>query len=305
MTPVNGLHHVTAIAGGAQKNLTFYRDTLGQRFVKKTVNFDDPGTYHLYYGDEVGNAGTIMTFFPWEHMRPGRKGAGQVILTSFSIPSGAMDFWRGRLGAPLRQDELFGERRAVFADPDGLEFAVVEQEDDPRTPWETDEISADVAIRGFRGVTLGLRDGASTARILTEIFGYSEVGTEDGVTRYTTKHSRTAETIDLEVDAQMPLGQEGAGSVHHVAFSVPDRAAQDTVRRALVEAGHQVTPQIDRDYFYAIYTRTPGGVLFEVATEEPGFTADEAKEALGTGLKLPTQHEHLRSRIEEVLPEIS
>lgn len=304
---INGLHHVTAISGSAQGNYDFYRKALGLRFVKKTVNFDDPGTYHLYYGDETGAPGTAITFFPWESIRKGEIGAGQVSVTHYAVPAGSLGFWAQRLpgfGATHLADEtVFGEPRSVWADTDGLRFALVETEDD-RAPWTGEGIPTDKAIRGFRGVTLALRDGASTARILTEVFGYEAAAEEGAVQRFTTGNSSTANIVDLHVDAQMPLGREGAGTVHHVAFAVENRAAQMEVKARMEAAGMRVTPQIDRDYFYAIYSRTPGGVLFEVATNEPGFTADEPLETLGEALKLPTQHEPLRARIEQVLPEL-
>ncbi|MEL6679277.1 MAG: ring-cleaving dioxygenase, partial [Pseudomonadota bacterium] len=286
---VQGLHHVTAIAGSARGNLEFYRDALGLRFVKKTVNFDDPGTYHLYYGDETGSAGSIMTFFPWEGMRQGQTGAGQTVLTHFAVPVGSLGFWTGRLpsfGAELlREEVVFGARRAVLADPDGLRFAMVEREDG-RMPWRAEGIGADVAVRGFAGVTLAVRDGTSTARVLTEVFGYTAEGAEGSLRRFRAR-SGAADVVDLEIDPAMPLGQEGAGSVHHVAFSVPDREAQLAMRARMEAAGLRVTQQIDRDYFWAIYSRVPEGILFEVATDEPGFAVDEPVEALGTALKLP------------------
>ncbi|MBB5515854.1 glyoxalase family protein [Rubricella aquisinus] len=306
---IQGLHHVTAISGGAQRNLDFYAKALGLRFVKKTVNFDDPGTYHLYYGDETGSAGTIMTFFPWENARAGRIGAGQVSLTQFAVPAGALPFWAERLPAMgathTGDDTLFGEARSLWTDPDGLAFALVEMADDTRTPWPADGIPAGHAIRGFRGVTLALRDGEAERTILTEVFDYAVTGQEGRVTRLTTTHAGAAEIVDLHIDPEMPMGVEGGGSVHHVAFSVKDRAAQMAVRARMEAAGMRVTQQIDRDYFWAIYSRTPGGILFEVATEEPGFAADEPVESLGQALKLPTQHEPMRARIEAVLPKLS
>ncbi|MEL6127280.1 MAG: ring-cleaving dioxygenase [Pseudomonadota bacterium] len=301
---VQGLHHVTAIAGSAAGNLHFYRDALGLRFVKKTVNFDDPGTYHLYYGDEVGSAGTIMTFFPWEGIRQGAAGAGQVTLTQFAVPDGSLDFWRARLpgfGAVFVRDEtLFDDARAIFTDPDGLAFALVERAD-ARSPWLVSGVGSEVAIRGFTGVTLSVRDGSSTAAVLTEVFGYAAEG-EDGATHRFRARSGAADVVDLHVDATMPLGREGSGSVHHVAFSVPDRTAQRAMKARMEAAGLRVTEQIDRDYFWAIYSRVPEGILFEVATDEPGFAVDEPVDELGTGLKLPKQHEPLRERIEAVLP---
>lgn len=311
-SPVTGLHHVTAISSNAQGNLDFYAKALGLRFVKRTVNFDDPTAYHLYYGDQLGAAGTIMTFFPWAGIRKGHVGAGQVAVTQFSAPQGALAFWTARLpgkGAKLIAEEtVFGEKRAVFTDPEGLIFAVVESADD-RAPWVADDIPEDAAIRGFRGVTLAIREEGLTRRLLEEALGYQEVGTADlargRLVRLKSKRPAAAggaDVVDLHVDPEMAAGLEGAGVVHHVAFSVPDRAAQEVVRQAMLGMGQAVTHQIDRDYFFAIYARTPSGVLFEVATEEPGFTADEPADSLGQSLKLPSQHEPRRAAIEQALP---
>lgn len=312
MSPVTGLHHVTAIAGDPRRNAAFYTQALGQRLVKKTVNFDDPGTYHLYYGDEIGAAGTVMTFFPWANAPQGSVGAGQVSITQYAVPDGALPFWRERLpamGARLIKDEevVFGERRAVFADPDGLLLALVETEDS-RRPWLAEGVTSDVATRGFHGVTLALSEGGSTAAILQGPLGYAPEGVETvgtGELRRFRRQGGVAAVVDLHVDASMNRGREGVGTVHHVAFSVPDSAAQDAVRKALLTLGLQVTPQIDRQYFNAIYTRTPGGVLFEVATEDPGFARDEEVARLGETLKLPAQYEAHRDRIEAVLPALA
>ncbi|MEO0912921.1 MAG: ring-cleaving dioxygenase, partial [Pseudomonadota bacterium] len=292
-----------------QENLDFYAKALGQRFVKKTVNFDDPGTYHLYYGDEAGAPGTIMTFFPWAGVPKGSVGAGQVSITHYAVPPGSLAFWRQRLpahGATLIAEEtVFGEARAVFEDPHGLVLALVEAED-TRTPWLADGIGPDEAVRGFHGVTLALHEAGPTAKLLEDVFEYQEVakaplGTGERI-RYRASHGTHAGIVDLHVDPSLPAGRDGAGTVHHVAFSVADRAAQAEVQARLRAAGQQVTQQIDRDYFWAIYTRTPGGILFEVATAEPGFAVDEPLESLGTALKLPSQHEAKRARIEAVLP---
>jgi glyoxalase family protein len=310
-TEIRGLHHVTAITGTAQGNHDFYVRALGLRFVKRTVNFDDPSAWHLYYGDRTGAAGTIMTFFAWEGARRGRPGAGQVAITQFAIPKGAMGFWTDRLpgfGATrVARETVFGEDRAVFADPEGLPFALVEV-DDPRAPWITDDVAEAVAIRGFRGVTLALRDDAGTAAVLRDAFGYAAAGeTALGAGRLTrlALPGSPSGVVDLHVDPTLAPGVEGAGSVHHVAFAVPDRAAQMRVRERMRAAGLRVTQQIDRDYFWAIYARTPGGVLFEVATEEPGFAVDEPVESLGSSLKLPRMHEPLRARIEAALPPLA
>lgn len=309
-SPVQGLHHVTAISAGAQRNLDFYAGALGLRFVKKTVNFDDPGTYHLYYGDRLGRPGTAITFFPWENAYRGQVGAGQVTITQYAVPTGSLGFWKDRLpdrGARLIAEEtLFGEDRLILQDPDGLLIALVATDKDDREPWTTAEIGAEAAIRGFHGVTIALRDGAGVAEILTGLFGYELLAEEDEnrgrIARYATPNARTARFVDIQTGDDLPAGVDGAGTVHHVAFSVPDRAAQKQVQEAVARAGHRVTPQIDRDYFHAIYFRTPGGVLFEVATDEPGFARDEDPAHLGEALKLPRQHEPLRERLERVLP---
>jgi glyoxalase family protein len=299
-----GLHHVTAIAGEAQRIHDFYAGALGLRFVKKTVNFDDPSAYHLYYADRTGSAGTVMTFFAWPGARRGAVGVGQAGVTQFAVPPGSLAFWRARLakrGATLLDRAApFGEAAAYVADPDGLVLMLVEAED-PRAPWTTDEIGADAAVRGFRGVTLTLRHGEGVGRVLTEAFGYRVAAQDGGVTRYALEGS-PAGVVDVEADPAAAAGREWAGVVHHVAFAVKDRTAQLRVRAAMEAAGLRVTPQIDRDYFWAIYSRTPGGVLFEVATEEPGFAVDEPVEKLGTGLMLPKQHAHLRAAIEAALP---
>ncbi len=312
-TTVDGLHHVTSISASAAGTHGFHAGVLGQRLVKKTVNFDDPMTYHLYYGDTTGSAGSVMTFFPWEGIRGGRIGAGQVAITQYAVPRGSLDFWERRLGeagAPVRAREtVFGEERLVTEDRDGLLYALVETDVVGRTPWAADGITEAEALRGFHGATLALQEGGATARLLTDVLGYAQTGEqalgESGRLLRFEAAGGPARVIDLHVDPRMPRGVEGAGSVHHIAFSVPDRAAQAEVRQALMAVGQAVTPSIDRQYFHAIYTRTPGGVLFEVATEEPGFATDEDVEALGTALKLPPQHEPLRPRIEAVLPPLA
>lgn len=308
-TPVAGLHHVTAISGAAQGNYDFYVKALGLRFIKKTVNFDDPSAYHFYFGDAVGSAGAIMTFFPWEGARPGRVGAGQVAITQFAAPEGSLGFWRERLpeyGARVVvEEELFGEKRLVATDPEGMIFAIVEVSGDDRAPWTGGGVAPAQAIRGFRGVTLAIREEGLTRRILEQAFGYAQTAStplQDGALTRLRAARGAADVVDLHVDAGMAMGVEGAGVVHHVAFSVKDRAEQDAVRRAILALGQPVTPPIDRDYFFAIYARTPSGVLFEVATEEPGFAVDEPVEALGTALKLPKQHEPRRAEIEAALP---
>ena len=312
---VEGLHHVTAICGDPARNRAFHVEALGLRMVKKTVNFDDPTAWHLYYGDAVGSAGAAITFFAWADAPVGRIGAGQAAVTQYAVPPGALGFWIERLprfgAAPLGTAPLFGAPCARFSDPDGLIFALVEA-DDPRAPWTTPEVGPEVAIRGFHGVTLALREAASTARILTEAFGYSETAREPGpdgalLIRLSAQGGAgsPAGVVDLAVDPATPAGRPGRGTVHHVAFSTPDHAAQLRVRARLAAIGLSVTEQIDRTYFTAIYARTPGGVLFEVATDGPGFDVDEPRDALGETLVLPSRYEPMRARIIEALPALN
>lgn len=308
ITQIKGLHHVTSMAADAQENNAFFTRLLGLRRVKKTVNFDAPDVYHLYYGDETGSAGTIMTYFPFPHIVKGRPGSGEVSETAFSVPEGSLGYWRDRLTLAgvggLEEVEQFGEKRLRFLGPDGDGFALVETSGDPRAPYARGPVPAETGIHGFRGVTMRLRDGAATAELL-KFMGYEEVAREGTMTRLAIRDGNGADLVDLEVLPDAAPARQGAGSVHHVAFAVEDRAAQLAVRKALVNAGAHVTPVIDRDYFWAIYFRTPGGVLFEIATNEPGFARDEDVAHLGEALKIPAQHAHLRERIEQLLVPIT
>jgi glyoxalase family protein len=304
---INGLHHVTAISGAPQANLDFYAKVLGLRFVKRTVNFDDPSVYHLYYGNETGAPGTAMTFFPWEHLPPARRGTGEVAQTAFSVPAGSLDFWRerlARLGVPHHQPEpRFGDQMLELTDPDGLPLALVAAvAPDPRDPWTASAIGVEHAVRGFHGVSLSLDVGAATAELLTEVMGYEHMASDDRAHRYAAPHGATARYVDIVEAPNGAPAASGRGSVHHIAFAVEDDDAQDDFRQRLIGAGHRVTPRIDRTYFHSIYFRTPGGVLFEIATAGPGFTVDEPRATLGQELKLPQQHEHLRARLEQMLP---
>ena len=310
------LHHVTAIAGDSQANLDFYTGALGLRLVKRTVNFDDPGTYHLYYGDRVGSPGTALTFFPFPNAGPGRPGLGQAILTQFSVPPGSLDFWEQRLraaGAPVQDRETqFGELRLIARDPDGAAFALVETENDPRADddalWTPAGVGAEQAIRGLHGVTLALEDASGVAHILTEAFAYRREGEQateangEAATLIRYRGDGPGSVLDILEAPGLAEGRDGAGAVHHVAFRVADRAAQSQMQRRLAALGHPTTPQIDRNYFWSVYFRTPGGVLFELATDDPGFTVDEPEQALGEALKLPPQYEGSRRRIEAALP---
>jgi glyoxalase family protein len=307
LTQIKGLHHVTSMAADAQDNNTFFTKTLGLRRVKKTVNFDAPDVYHLYYGDEIGSPGSVMTYFPFPHIVKGSRGAGEVAETVFSVPSGSLGYWKERLSAHgvanLQEEESFGEKRLRFAGPDGDGFALAEVSGDNRSAFGAGPVSAEDGVHGFHGVTMRLRDGGATGELL-RFMGYEQVDRRGELTRYAVKGGNGADFVDLEVLPGAPSAQQGAGSVHHVAFAVEDRAAQLEVRKALLDTGYHVTPVIDRDYFWAIYFRTPGGVLFEVATNEPGFDRDEDTAHLGQALKLPRQHAHLRGRLEQLLPPI-
>ncbi|TVT41370.1 ring-cleaving dioxygenase [Hymenobacter setariae] len=301
-----GLHHITAIASNAQRNFNFYTKVLGLRFLKRTVNFDAPDTYHFYFGDEVGSAGTILTFFPWENMTPGRRGPGQATEIGYAVPKGSLDFWQKRFEANgvtyNKPAEKFGERYLTFLDPDGLKLELTEVADDSRTPWATADVSADVATRGFHHITLTLSDVKATAAVLTDVFGYRLVAQHVNRFRYATDALGTANIVELVAAPGEARGHVAAGSVHHVAFRVKDDATQLYFRDLLIKKGFQVTPQIDRQYFHAMYFREPGGVLFEVATDNPGFMVDEPLAELGTHLMLPPQYESQRAAIEAHLP---
>ncbi|OBZ94704.1 dioxygenase [Pararhizobium polonicum] len=307
LTQIKGLHHVTAMAADARTNNRFFTDVLGLRRVKKTVNFDAPDVYHLYYGDETGAPGTVMTYFPFPDMGPGRPGTGEVGTTVFSVPEGSLGFWSDRLSSHgvtgLKAEQTFGEKRLNFAGPDGDGFALVEVRDDNRPVWTANGVSGDHAIRGFHSVAMRLRDEGATAELL-KFIGYETLEARDGVTRLIVPGGNGAGLVDLETMPNIQRGQQGAGSVHHVAFSVENREKQLEVRKALMDTGYNVTPVIDRDYFWAIYFRAPGGVLFEIATNEPGFDRDEDTAHLGEALKLPQQHKHLRPILEQHLAKL-
>ena len=301
---IRGLHHVTSFAGDAQRNNMFFTKTLGLRRVKKTVNFDNPDVYHLYYGDENGTPGSVMTYFPFPHIGHRRPGTGEVGTTVFAVPEDSLDFWKERFTSRgvnnLKEDESFGSKRLHFTGIDGDSLALIEHKDDVRMPWHVDDIPADVAIRGFHSTVLHLQDDGATAELL-RFMGYDDIGSSNGIRRFIVEGGNAANVIDLETTPTANRAQTGSGSVHHVAFEVDNREKQLEVRKALVDTGYQVTPVIDRDYFWAIYFRTPGGVLFEVSTDEPGFARDEDKAHLGEVLKLPTQHAHLREFLEKTL----
>ncbi len=304
LTQIKGLHHVTSMAKDARENNQFFTSKLGLRRVKKTVNFDAPDVYHLYYGDENGTPGSVMTYFPFPNIGKGRTGAGEVGATAFAVPEGTLAYWETRLAqdgvSGITHDTSFGQKRIGFDGPDGERFALVEVAGDKRAPWANGGVPADEAIRGFHSASLRLRDGGATEELL-KYMGYETVDTSGGIKRLAIANGNGADVIDIETMPGAPFADLGAGSVHHIAFAVEDRAKQLEVRKALIDTGHHVTPVIDRDYFWAIYFRTPGGVLFEIATNEPGFDRDEDTAHLGEALKLPTQHAHLRPYLEKHL----
>lgn len=305
-----GLHHITAIAGDAQRNFTFYSKILGLRFIKKTVNFDDPGTYHFYFGDETGSAGTILTFFPWGNSIPqGRRGAGMATEIGYSVPKGSLEFWMERFEKYNviynKPAEKFGERYLTFLDPDGLKLELTEVANDTRKPWTTDEVGTDTALRGFHHITLTLNNMEGTKKILTDVFGYRLSATEVTRSRFITDAVENAAIVDIVELKDEKRGHVANGTVHHVAFRVPNDEVLMHFREKVAAAGLNITPQIDRNYFHSLYFREPGGVLFEIATDNPGFTVDEPLEELGKNLKLPAQYESRREDIEAHLVPIN
>lgn len=301
-----GLHHVTAIAGNAKRNLDFYTRILGLRFIKKTVNFDDPHTYHFYYGDYYGSPGTILTFFPWEGAASGKRGTGQATEVGFSVPEGSLDFWLNRFkdyGIIYNKPATnFEEEYLTVLDPDGLKLElVVSSKPDSRMGHTTEAISEKQTVKGFHHVTLTLSSIKPTADILTGIFGYKLINQHVNRYRFATDAIESSAIIDLVEVPGESRGQVAVGSVHHIAFRVKDDATEMKFREIIESKGFQITPQIDRNYFHSLYFREPGGVLFEIATDNPGFTADESLEELGKNLKLPSQYEPRRKEIETAL----
>ena len=306
-----GIHHVTAIAGAARRNLDFYTGTLGLRLVKKTVNFDDPGTYHFYYGDETGTPGTILTFFPWDDAASGRLGVGEIQEAVFRVPDGAIGYWTHRLvahgvahEAPQRR---FGETVLALRDPDGMRLALVATPRAGEEPaWSDGTVPAQYAVRGFHGVSLLLAEAAPTGAILTDVLGFAETGREGDVVRFQAAGAEIGGIVDVRIAGDFPRGHLGRGSVHHIAFRAADDAAQAEMVRKLADShGIATTEQKDRKYFRSVYFREPGHVLFEIATDIPGFATDEPVASLGQSLHLPRFLEPRRKEIEAVLPSTS
>lgn len=304
---MTGIHHITAIAGRAAANIVFYTRVLGLRLVKKTVNFDDPGTYHLYYGNETGSPGTILTFFPWEHAAPGRAGVGLTQETAFRIPPQSLGFWTHRLveksvphGA---HEKRFGESRLSLTDPDGAGLALIgDPAAAPEPAWGQGGIPPEHAIRGFHSATLLLAETEPTANVLQSVLGFLPIGQEGTVTRFAASQKGNGAFVDLRAAGGFLPGRMGRGSVHHIAFRARNDAHQAVMAAKVRSLGFQPTEQIDRQYFRSVYFREPGGILFELATDDPGFAVDEPLAELGSHLMLPEFLEPRRSRIEAALP---
>jgi glyoxalase family protein len=305
---IPGIHHVTAIAGDPQQNIDFYSSFLGLRLVKLTVNYDDPETYHLYYGDEDGHPGTILTFFPWPGAPAGRKGVGQATTTSFSIPRESLGFWMERLkGHRVPFDgptERFDEQLISFTDPDGLNLELVARAGDSLGGWSKGPVPKEHLIRGFSGVTLSEEGYERTSSLLTKTMGFNLVKQEGDRFRYAARGGGPGALVDILCQPDARPGVVSVGTVHHVAWRTADDEQQKLWREDLVRAGLNVTPIIDRRYFHSIYFREPGGILFEIATDPPGFTVDERKEELGTRLMLPPQLEPFREQLSQALPPV-
>ena len=306
----SGLHHVTAIGGDPQRNSDFYLRTLGLRLVKTTVNFDDPGTYHLYYGDSSGRPGSLMTFFPWPDAPSGRHGTGQATTTSFSIPESSIGWWKQHLGAQgIETGEVRNadhEDTLTFRDPDGLQLALVAHpQGDPRDPWDTELVPAEHAVRGLHSVTLSVTKEDATAGMLTDGLGLSFATQDGNRLRFAAGEGGPGALVDVLVTPDAPRGLVAAGTVHHVAWRAPDEATQKTWREELVDRGVNVTSILDRQYFRSIYFREPGGTLLEVATDEPGFAIDEPLLELGRALKLPPWLEPRREEIRHMLAKLN
>jgi glyoxalase family protein len=309
MDAIKGLHHVTAIAADPQRNVDFYRNILGQRLVKRTINFDAPDTYHFYFADQIGNPGSVLTFFAWPNVRRGVRGNGETNAVAYNIPVGSATFWQEHLEqngiTPQPVETRFGENVLAFHDPDGMGLELIETDQLPGISfWAEGPIPQEYALHGFHSVTLWLDSVAPTAELLTAQMGFRLAGQEDNRHRFTAEHGTRGHIIDLvERPGKAPAGF-GAGSIHHIAFRTPDDEQQLQYQSLIRRAGFGVTEVLDRNYFHSIYFREHGGVLFEIATDTPGFAIDEPVHALGESLKLPEWFERSRAEIEAGLPPV-
>jgi len=304
---ISGIHHITAVASSAADNLTFYEKTLGLRLVKQTVNFDDPYTYHLYYGDAQGTPGSILTFFPWENLPQGKPGAGMVTAVAFAVPRQSIDFWLKRLktsGLKVEKEERFGEPVLRFNDPHGLPLELVGISFTPSTVfWKDGPVTEAHAITGFHSATAILNRFGEMKGLLLDVMGMTLQERENNRYRFVMESQESLGRVyDIIIDPEAPVGRPGGGTVHHIAFRTADDESQSDWQSHLRTSGLGVTDIRDRNYFRSIYFHSPGGVLFEIATDPPGFTVDENVEELGASLKLPNQYEHMRDNIERQLP---
>ncbi|WP_139996712.1 MULTISPECIES: ring-cleaving dioxygenase [Paenibacillus] len=301
-TQTAGIHHITAFVRNAQVTADFYAGVLGLRLIKKTINFDAPEVYHLYFGNEAGSPGTIITFFPWENSRKGKIGGGQVGYTTYVVPAHTLDFWKERLtklNVDFAQTSRFGEEYLQLADPDGLKLEIVAREQGAQSQWAFGGVPAEKAIKGFGGAILYSTNAAQTAALLVNVMGLEKVGEEGGYARFKSTGD-LGNLIDVNVENMEP-GHGGAGTVHHIAWRAKDDAEHALWRSLVESSGYQPTPIVDRQYFNAIYFRETGGILFEIATDPPGFARDEEPEHLGEKLMLPEWFEEHRTQIEQLL----
>ena len=306
---MSGIHHVTCITGDVQKCVDFYVSVLGLRFVKKSINQDVTDTYHIYFGDYLGTPGTAMTFFGWPHMPHRPAGSGQVTVVSFAVPHSSLGYWSSRLRemhVEATRTTRFDTDSIVINDPDGIQLELVGRAtDDHWVPWPDGPVNVENAIRGFHSVTMCVVETEATVHLLTDTMGFRQAGREGSVTRFETGAGGPGAAVDVLESPESPVGEEATGTVHHVAWRATDDDHQLAWREVLVKAGRKVTPVIDRYYFKSIYYREPGGVLFEIATDQPGFAIDEAPEKLGSELSLPPWFQVKRDKLDHDLPPIA
>ncbi len=302
---INGLHHITALAAHPQENYDFYTRVLGMRLVKKTVNFDAPDVYHLYFADEIGTPGTVLTFFPFPNASRGVRGAGEASAVLFAVPRGSLSFWIDRLrskGIEFRAGERsFGREYIGFEDPEGMRLEIVEDDVAHLPGWETEDVTREHSLRKFFGTRVLVSNDEGTKKLIVDDMGFEFLGREGALDRYTAGEGDHRVYFDVEVDPKAPRARQSAGSIHHIAWRTENDESQQFWLQRLRSKGYSITSVIDRNYFHSVYYREPGGVLFEIATDNPGFTVDEALQELGMNLKLPSQYEPHREQIEKVL----
>jgi len=303
---INGIHHITVMASDPQANYDFYTDLLGMRFIKKTVNFDAPDVYHLYYADEIGTPGTVLTFFPFPDAKRGKRGTGEITTVAFSVPSNSLNFWVNRFAARAINfdgpSNKFGYNYISLLDPDGMKIEIVaDPVADNIIGWKNGDVPPEHSIRKFFGVNYYLKDASKSEELLLKVMGAQLTGTEGNIKRYKFGKEASESFVDIQEDPETPRGINGAGTVHHIAWRTANDEEQNNWRNKVIEFGLYPTEMVDRNYFHSIYFREPGGILYEIATDGPGFMVDETFESLGTELKLPPWHEPKRPLIEKIL----